>query len=146
LLDVIPLAEVTSVESIKAIDKKDELKSISESAIENAIDFSNAFQINTKQNGYNAGRKYFLRSESEIGLPALISSLRRAAQTAAENAETRSTWQKMQDRVRALYNSDWFQGVATFLIMAVRELSMFYALACAAQIAQQPWPPPPLPP
>ncbi len=131
LLDIIPLAEVVGVETIKSDDKTNEAKSLSESTIENAIDFTNAFYINTKQSGYNAGRKYFLRAGSDDILPSLVSSIRRTAQAAVQKAERRSLWDKMQERVRALYNSDWFQGVATFLIMAVRAFSFLHTLTCA---------------
>jgi hypothetical protein len=120
LLDTIPLVDIVSIESMGGLEKIEEPKSLSESTIENSVSFVNAFQISTKRDGYNAGRKYFLRVDSDEGPSALISALSSAAAAADCTEENRSKWSKAQERVREYYNSNWFQGTATFLIMAVR--------------------------
>jgi hypothetical protein len=99
-------------------------RSFSQIKVENIIDFANAFQIRTNHTGYNAGRKYVVRATSNEMLSLLtdgISSIRRAA---VLSADTRGPWARMQDRARKIYSSAPFQGVATFLILAVRRLPL----------------------
>jgi hypothetical protein len=121
LLDTIPLVEIQGIESIKGLENNSEPKSLSESTIENSVDFLNAFQISTKKNGYNAGRKYFLRADADGGPLALINAVCSAAALAAGHTEKGQwKWSKVQEQVRECYNSNLFQGTATFLIMAVR--------------------------
>ena len=121
-MDLIPLAEIVGIESMVDQDKTIDSKTQSESTIQNNIDFSNSFQIRTAKGGFNAGRKYFLRADSEENLAEVISYALATAKEAARKAETRSRWALLQERVRGVNNSDWFQGIATFLIMAVLRL------------------------
>ena len=120
LLDTIPLVDIVGIETMGGLEKIEETKSLSESTIENSVSFVNAFQISTKKEGYNSGRKYFLRLDTDEGPSALISALCSAAAAADRTEEGRSKWLKAQEQVREYYNSNWFQGTATFLIMAVR--------------------------
>jgi hypothetical protein len=106
-------------------DKKIVSRSRSESTIENTIDFSNSFQIRTAKEGFNGGRKYFLRADSEKSCAAAIRYTLFATKEAARKAESRSRWALLQERMRSVNNSDWFQGIATFLIMAVQHPSHF---------------------
>ncbi len=120
-MDLIPLAEIVGIESMVDQDKTIDSKTQTESTIQNNIDFSNSFQVRTAKGGFNAGRKYFLRTDSE-DLAEVISYALATAKEAARKAETRSRWALLQERVRGVNNSDWFQGIATFLIMAVLRL------------------------
>ncbi len=86
---------------------------------EKAMDFTSAFQIRTKKNGYNAGRKYFIRGDSDQERDELINQLTVLSKIAIARAETATKWERMQSRVRVVYNSSLFQGVAAFLIIAV---------------------------
>jgi hypothetical protein len=121
VLDLIPLAEIIGIESMvdQGQTTETETKIQSESAIQNTIDFSNSFQIRTRKGGFNAGRKYYFRADSEENLAEALSYTLAAAKEAARKAETRSRWALLQEQIRGVNNSDWFQGIATFLIMAV---------------------------
>ena len=119
LLDAIPLAEVTSIDSMKDMDQKDIQKQQPRNGFEAIIDFTNAFQIRTQKNGQNAGRKDYLRAESEDELTATIDNLSRLAKLAAEKAAARTKWEELQRRVREVYGSSPFQGISAFLIVAV---------------------------
>jgi hypothetical protein len=120
LLDAIPLVEVISIETMQTSEHKDTEKSLSENTFEVAVDISNAIQIRTKKDGYNAGRKYCLKVSSDQELADLLSELRSLTKSAAERAEANSKWTKMQEKARFFYNSSMFQAFATFLIIAVR--------------------------
>ena len=129
LLDAIPLAEVASIEPMKSAEQKETEKSQSENAFEVAVDNSNAIQIRTKRDGHNAGRKYFLQASSAEELIDILSELRVLSKSAIERAEANSKWEKLQERVALIYNSSWFQGIAAFLIIAVRPDFAFHILA-----------------
>ena len=123
LLDVIPLTEVTGIDLMQDVDQKGKLslqRSFSEITVENVIDFTNAFQIRTKQDGYNSGRKYIIQADSEKMMCSLVIGIPNFSKVAVLRADARPIWRRMQERVRAMYSSTLFQGVATFLIMAVR--------------------------
>jgi hypothetical protein len=118
LLDQIPLEEIIGIEEME-VSSEENMSQHIESTIETTVNFTNAFQIRTKNEGYNGGRSYFLRAESEVDLAILIQGVAVAAKGAARKARARSTIQIAQDHARSLYNSSWFQGTAAFLIIAV---------------------------
>ena len=120
LLDAIPLVEVISIETMQTLEHKDTEKSLSENTFEVVVDISYAFQIRTKKDGYNAGRKYYLQANSDQELADVLSELRSLTKSAVERAEANSKWTQMQERVRLFYNSSLFQAFAAFLIIAVR--------------------------
>jgi hypothetical protein len=115
LLDAVPLAEVTGIDSMHEVDETD----ISKSNFELSVDFTHAFQIRTKKDGFNAGRKYFIQASSDEELAQLVAELAQIAMAAAEREVARSKWDRMQRRVRDIYNASWLQGGAAFLIIAV---------------------------
>jgi hypothetical protein len=86
---------------------------------ESVIDFTNAFQIRTKKDGQNAGRKYILRASSDEEVAKTIIHLDTLAKIAAEKAAARTKWEKIRNRVRLIYDSSWFQGTSAILIIAV---------------------------
>jgi hypothetical protein len=150
LLDAIPLAEVTSIEPMLNSEQNSTEKSTSESTFEVAVENSNAMQIRTIKNGHNAGRKYYLQASSAQELDDLVSELRLLTKSATERAEASSKWNKLQERVRLVYNSSWFQGVAALLIIAVRAaanplLSPLARAAASAGELEPPSSPSPLP-
>ncbi len=89
-------------------------------SFEAAIDFTNAFQIRTQKGGYNAGRKYVLRAESEDEITLMVADLKRVTKRAAKKAAARSRLGKIQKRVRVVYNSTVCQFISAILIIAVR--------------------------
>jgi hypothetical protein len=120
LLDAIPFAEVVGMQSMCTLEQK------CESFFE--VDISNAFQIRTKQNGHNAGRKYLLQASSPEDLEAILNELQFLAKVALVKEEASSKWSKLQESVRLVYNSSRFQGTAAFLIVSVRARSASYII------------------
>ena len=120
LLDAIPLAEVESIDSMQNLDQIDVQQQQPTNSYEAAIDFTFAFQIRTQKGGYNAGRKYVLRAESEEEINAIVADLDRITRLAAQNAAARSYFSKIQKRVRVAYSSTIYQSISAVLIIAVR--------------------------
>ena len=119
LLDAIPLSEVTSIDLMKSTEQGDEQVGHQTNGYESVIDFTNAFQIRTKKDGQNAGRKYILRASSDEEVAKTIIHLDTLAKIAAEKAAARTKWEKIRNRVRLIYDSSWFQGTSAILIIAV---------------------------
>ena len=118
LLDAIPLSEVTNIDLMNAIEQDKQQDQLSK-GYGTVIDFTHAFQIRTKKDGQNAGRKYVLRAHSDDEVASIISHLNHLAKKAAKKAAARTRWEKMQQRVRSVYSATWFQGISAFLIIAV---------------------------
>ena len=132
LLDVIPLTDVNGVEMMQDSEQEVSRKgkpslqrSFSEITVENVIDFANAFQIRTKKNGYNSGRKYIIKAGSKETLRSLITGIPNFGRAAVLRADAQPIWRRIQQRVRAMYSSSWFQGLTSFLIMAVSRILIF---------------------
>ncbi len=138
LLDAIPLAEVMEIESMHNMDEKDIAQSQQRSTYGNAIDFTHAFQIRTDKQGKNAGRKYYLRADSEEAAATIISKLHKLSKVAREAAAAETQWDKIRARVRTVYDSSVFQGVAAFLIVGVSIVASRNTLAHRHPASQPP--------
>jgi hypothetical protein len=117
LLDVIPLSEVIEIESMQNMDDIEQQHS--GVVFGSAIDFTHAFQIRTKKQGKNSGRKYYMRAETDDAATAIISSLTKYAKTAAKKAAAETRWEKIRSRILTIYDSSIFQGLAAILIVGV---------------------------
>ena len=135
LLDLIPLEDIIGIEEMPANPERDQI----ESTIASTVDFTNAFQIRTRKDGYNAGRSYFLRGKSDLDLAGLIQGIVTVAKGAARKARARSPWAIAQEHARALYNSSWFQGTAAFLIIAVSAAPMLHHSQQNAVLPSHSW-------
>jgi hypothetical protein len=80
---------------------------------------TNTLQIKTIREGYNSGRTYFLRSNTDADCQLLIEKLSRLAKIARSKAEVRSQLEMVQLKLRTFYNSTSFQAVTVLLITAV---------------------------
>ena len=119
LLDAIPLSEVTTIDLMKPTEQGDEHDGQAMNGYESVIDLTHAFQIRTKKDGQNAGRKYILRARSDEEAADTVSHLNRLAKIAAEKTAARTKWDKIHSRVRSVHTSSWFQGMSAALIVAV---------------------------
>jgi hypothetical protein len=110
-----------------------------ENAFEVTVDNSNAIQIRTRKDGHNAGRKYYLQARSAEEFAAILSELKSLTKIAVERAEASSKWSKLQERVRVVYASSWFQGIAAFLIISVLAHITFqiFPVDCDCALPQQ---------
>ncbi len=100
---------------MQVTDENDETKN----SFETSIDLSHAFQIRTIKNGFNAGRKYIIQTSSDDVMTELVDEISELVRVITERQATKSKWRKIQKRVRRIYNSSLFQGIAAFLIIAV---------------------------
>jgi hypothetical protein len=145
LLETIPLSEVIEIESMQNMDKEDMEQQQSKSTFGNTVDFTHALQIRTDKQGQNAGRKYYLRADSEEAAAAIIASLSKLAKVARKTAAAETRWEKIRSSVRKIYDSSVFQGVAAFLIigvsMAAGLVSPGEALSCTSTRAAASPPP-----
>ncbi len=111
-IDHIPFAEVLHIKEMTdaASDDHDDVESKK---------FSHAMQIATRDDGYNSGRIYYLSTESKDLFDDLMSDFQKKAKTARIQAEARTSFQKLQLKVRKRYESGRFQGIMALLIVAV---------------------------
>jgi hypothetical protein len=78
------------------------------------------FCIKTVAGGFNSGRTYCFRTCTECDLCQIISDLMKKAKAAREKHQAKTHFQKCQQRVGAVFHSDAFQFIASFLISMVR--------------------------
>ena len=94
MIDQIPLHEVQAVQDmdpnfdkeIKDTKQKQNIKNgkINMHDMEESIQFANSIQISTKHDGFNSGRAYCLRSDSESQSRELANTISRLANAAKE--------------------------------------------------------------
>ncbi len=120
LLDAIPLSEITTIESMHDTHQFHPSQNHSKNSYESVIDFTHAFQIRTRKDGQNAGRKYVFRASSDDEVMVIIRDIKQLAEHAAERAVSKSHWGNLKRRVNDLYKSAVFQGLSAFLIIMVR--------------------------
>jgi hypothetical protein len=110
------MSQVIAIEPVQTSAEHDG----SINTFEASVDFSHAFQIRTRKDGFNAGRKYFVQTSSDDTMTELIDEISQISKAIAEKLATKSKWGKIQKKVRRIYNSSKFQGAAAFLIIAVK--------------------------
>ena len=79
----------------------------------------NTFQIKTIPDGYNSGRTYYLRAQSESTCRKITAALNKLCTAARERANVKSQFEKVQLRVRSIYCSNLFQIFTALLIIMV---------------------------
>ena len=94
MIDQIPLHEVQAVQDmdpnfdkeIKDTKQKQNIKNgkINMHDMEESIQFANSIQISAKHDGFNSGRAYCLRSDSESQSRELANTISRLANAAKE--------------------------------------------------------------
>ncbi len=109
--------EVTSVQDAEMAGQHRPQGSLE--AAENQQLFHNAIIIHTISSGYNSGRSYYLKANSEPECSKIMADLSVYIHAARKRAESKSKFAKLQRRVRRVYNSKIFQGFAIFCIILV---------------------------
>ena len=77
-------------------------------------------QIRTSETGFNAGRVYYVQTETQQMCSSIIEELRQYAAAARQKANGSSRFKESQRVARTVYESTPFQIFAGFLIIAVR--------------------------
>ena len=84
------------------------------------IKFTNTVDVRTSEEGYNSGRAYCIRSDSGRECHKIAEDLRAYSQAARRRFELRTPLERMQERLKAVYDSSPVQAFVGFLIISVR--------------------------
>ena len=84
---------------------------------------SNSILISTTEDGYNSGRKYYLKLETNQSCADLFKALQRFSADAIKRAKGKAVFQRSQTMLKRALNSSPIQGLAAFLVIAVSLLS-----------------------
>ena len=109
VMDQIPLAEITQVKEMEAVEK----------GKDNMAKNENELMIETNPEGYNSGRTYYLKAESKVSCQEKIRKLKHYRAAAYERAHAQSAFRQAQLRVLKVYRSTPFQRFVAFLIISV---------------------------
>jgi hypothetical protein len=82
------------------------------------------FQIETTEEGYNAGRIYIIQMKSEKDFGTVVDDLTRLCKIARDKAEARTKFKRIQDRVSNVYDSNLVQGFFSLMIFTVNDLRL----------------------
>ena len=141
ILDSIPLHEIFSVLKMAAEDIDRPLDALAETArspsglrkseVSDQVSplpsdyyrdsqFDALFRIKTVPDGYNSGRTYFLRAQSDESCELIVSQLSKAATDAKQKLNVLSKFQKSQEIAKSIFFSAAFQSGSCLLILTVQ--------------------------
>ena len=128
ILDIIPLREIIVIRDMSNLDAiADDASQFNDGSVENGETEANILQIETQADGYNSGRPYQIQAKTGQDFRALMEDLVKLSTLAREEAEAKSRFKKLRDRVGRVYNSNASQRFFAFMIVAVS--AMPYGLA-----------------
>ncbi len=127
VVDVVNLHEVKDIKDNSARDQIDfmNLTPENENSKSSNIRSENAkkfFQIETTEEGYNAGRIYTIQMKSDKDFKATVIDLTRLCRKARDKAEARTKFKRIQDKVSKLFDTNLVQGFFAIMIFAVKDL------------------------
>jgi hypothetical protein len=132
VVDCIPLAEITQVKKMGSdaateshqvsLQKKGSTHPHPRGGNDqiSSEGFHQTLRIDTKQEGYNSGRAYYLKISTEAEFLRLAISLTSHVKDAIKRFEAKSSLEKSQTKIRRLFRSPTFQFTAAFFILAVK--------------------------
>ncbi len=127
MLDVVPLHEVRNIRDNSAqneIIAEDESETNgTTTSNEDGADNKNVFEIETSPEGYNSGRTYQIQAENGGEFRTIFDNLTKLASAARDEAEAKSRFNKSQQRVGKVFNSNIVQLVMAILIFGVRKIN-----------------------
>jgi hypothetical protein len=89
--------------------------------------FQHAIIIHTIPSGYNSGRTYYLKANSELESSRILENLSAYSVAAKKKAESKSKFAHLQRRVRRVYRSKIFEVLSVSCIVMV-SFSILHAL------------------
>ncbi len=130
VVDCIPLAEITQVKKLglDGVTESHQVVPFSKKSSSNpgagsehlsSEGFNRTLRIDTKPEGYNSGRAYYLQISSEAEFSRLAISLTCYVKDATKRFEAKTGLEKSQAKVRRIFRSPSFQFTASFFILAV---------------------------
>jgi hypothetical protein len=136
IIDFIPLAEIHSVDDLDGVTAEtpteDSANLAGIASLETVASTESAFQIRTLRQGYNRGRKYCLQAKSDHQCEELIALISGLSKAAIRRREIKSVYQRVQERVKEVYDSTPFQLISASFIFA-----NFCTSAVEAQLADK---------
>ena len=81
--------------------------------------FQHAIIIHTIPGGYNSGRTYYLKANSELECTKILENLSSYSVAAKKKAESKSKFANLQRKVRRIYRSKIFEGLSVSCIVMV---------------------------
>jgi hypothetical protein len=126
VVDVVKLSEVKGIKDNSARDQTAQMNLSPENQnsklSSTKFEYTKkTFQIETTEDGYNAGRIYTIQMKSEKDFEAIMKDLSGYCRLARDKAETRSKLKQIQDRVSKVFNSNIVQFLLVLFIIAVNE-------------------------
>jgi hypothetical protein len=94
-----------------------------------------SFQIRTLTDGFNAGRTYYLHSNSADECLEVVEILRKFVEIARKRAEKYSKFREGRKWLRSIYDSSIFQLCSSFLIVLVPVTTTIILSVCINLIA-----------
>jgi hypothetical protein len=126
VVDNIKLQEVKNISSNSARGQTKVLAPESDNSESNLNTKSESaksfFQIETSEDGYNAGRTYKIQMKNEKDFGPVVDILTQLCETARDKAVAKSKFKQSQDRVSRVFDSDSVQGFFTIMIFMVKKL------------------------
>jgi hypothetical protein len=131
VLDLIPMHEIIMIRDMTVIfgadvDDDDSVSNDLQEEDEGENDEAhgadsnkNVLQIETSPEGYNSGRPYQIQAATGQDFRALLEDFTKLSLAAREEAEAKSRFRKLQDKVGKVFNSDFTQRFLAILIFAV---------------------------
>jgi hypothetical protein len=95
-------------------------KSISDIGTSQSGEGSHSFQISTRPDGFNAGRCYYLKTDSLQSCESIVNRMQKMVSAAKSRAEGASRLRKSQQMAKNFYDSTLFQIASCILIVLVR--------------------------
>jgi hypothetical protein len=117
----VPFFEIDSVQAINPLD--DALQESDDVHIEGAgrsrVKMTNTVEIRTNVDGHNAGRVYYIRTESGAECRRIVKHLTKYSTAARKHFELRNRWDRFRDNLKQKYDSMLVQGLVGALILSV---------------------------
>ena len=114
-LDRVVLSETTLIDEFNGFSHGDESALFSHQS-------ARMVQIATAPEGFNSGRTYYLRTESEETFSNILKTWPVLALKARRRADARTVLEKVQRELRRFHDSKLFQTVVALVIAAVNLL------------------------
>ncbi len=114
-IDRIPLAEITMINVMIDSDIGTELNNCTVLSAHG----EHRIQISTELGGYNSGRAYYILTNSKLKLDEILRDMRKGVLDATKRRDNHTPFQRIQLKVRRIYESAPSQALIILLIALV---------------------------
>ncbi len=85
------------------------------------VKLTNTVKIRTVIDGHNAGRVYYIRTDTGAECRRITDEISAYSAVARKRFQLRTRWEQNQDQLKAIYDSLWVQGLVAVLILSVKQ-------------------------